>query len=45
VDGRRSKQPDGVVLFEAHISAQYLRSHRRGAQALAGTPIKALVMT
>ena len=40
------KQPDGVVIFEAHISAQYLhdvdrRSHRRWP----GAPIKAIVMT
>jgi hypothetical protein len=40
------RQPDGVVLFEAHISAQYLHdviaeSKRRWPDA----PIKALVMT
>lgn len=40
------KQNDGVVIFEAHISGQYLRevieeAHRRWA----GTPIKAIVMT
>jgi len=40
------KQPDGVVIFEAHISAQYLHevideAHRRWP----GSPIKALVMT
>lgn len=40
------KQPDGVVIFEAHISAQYLHdvigeAHKRWPSA----PIKALVMT
>jgi hypothetical protein len=40
------KQPDGVVVFEAHISGQYLRdvideAHRRWP----GSPIKAIVMT
>ena len=40
------KQPDGVVIFEAHISGQYLRdvigeANRRWP----GAPIKALVMT
>ena len=40
------KQPDGVVIFEAHISGQYLRdvigeANRRWPSA----PIKALVMT
>jgi hypothetical protein len=40
------KQPDGVVIFEAHISAQYLHdvigeANRRWP----GSPIKALVMT
>ena len=40
------KQPDGVVIFEAHISAQYLHevigeAHRRWP----ASPIKALVMT
>ena len=40
------KQPDGVVIFEAHISASYLHAildevHRRWP----GAPIKALVMT
>jgi len=40
------KQPDGVVIFESHISEQYLHDiigevHRRWP----GAPIKALVMT
>jgi len=40
------KQPDGVVIFEAHISAQYLHdvigeAHKRWPSS----PIKALVMT
>src|SRR6185295_16087282 len=40
------KQPDGVVIFEAHISGQYLRdvigeANRRWP----GAPVKALVMT
>jgi hypothetical protein len=40
------KQPDGVVIFEAHISGQYLmdvigEAHKRWP----GAPIKALVMT
>jgi hypothetical protein len=40
------KQPDGVVIFESHISGQYFRdvvaeAHRRWP----GAPIKALVMT
>ena len=40
------RQPDGVVIFEAHISAAYLQevideAHRRWP----GAPIKALVMT
>jgi hypothetical protein len=40
------KQPDGVVIFEAHISGQYLRdvigeAHRRWP----GAAIKAIVMT
>jgi hypothetical protein len=40
------KQPDGVVIFEAHISAQYLRevideAHRRWP----GSPVKAIIMT
>lgn len=40
------KQPDGVVIFEAHISGSYLRqliaeAHRRWPES----PIKALVMT
>ena len=40
------KQPDGVVIFEAHISGQYLRdvigeANRRWP----GSPIKAIVMT
>lgn len=40
------KQPDGVVIFEAHISARYL--HEVIAEAKRrwpGSPIKALVMT
>jgi hypothetical protein len=40
------KQPDGIVIFEAHISAQYLHevideAHRRWPSA----PIKAIVMS
>ena len=40
------KQPDGVVIFESHISASYLHAildevHRRWP----GAPVKALVMT
>jgi glyoxylase-like metal-dependent hydrolase (beta-lactamase superfamily II) len=40
------KQPDGVVIFEAHISGQYLlqvidEAHRRWP----GAPIKAIVMS
>jgi hypothetical protein len=40
------KQPDGVVIFEAHISAQYLHDVIGEAQKRWPTlPIKALVMT
>jgi hypothetical protein len=40
------KQNDGVVLFEAHISAQYLHDVINEARTRwPGTPIKALVMT
>ncbi len=40
------KQPDGVVIFESHISAQYLHDiidevHKRWP----GSPVKAIVMT
>jgi hypothetical protein len=40
------KQDDGVVIFEAHISARYLRDVIDEARRRwPGTPIKALVMT
>ena len=40
------KQPDGVVIFEAHISAQYLHDVIGEARRRwPGSPIKALVMT
>jgi glyoxylase-like metal-dependent hydrolase (beta-lactamase superfamily II) len=40
------KQPDGVVIFEAHISGQYLRDVIGEAnKRWPGAPIKAIVMT
>jgi hypothetical protein len=40
------KQPDGVVIFEAHISAQYLHDVIGEAKKRwPGSPIKAVVMT
>ena len=40
------KQPDGVVIFEAHISAQYFRDVVAEAKRRwPGAPIKGVVMT
>jgi glyoxylase-like metal-dependent hydrolase (beta-lactamase superfamily II) len=40
------KQPDGVVIFEAHISGQYLRDVIDEAKRRwPGAPVKAIVMT